>query len=247
MTFRDNQDETVHHAGTPSASEHSRPAAAGPRSGRWKGCFGHPAAGRHNSSVAGFRPAGRGLLHDDNRPGHRQRRPPDHRPKAPLCGVGPAMGGDRLRPHVRRVACFFGGPRRSLLGRRRLLMAGLAIFTGASLRLRAGHYRQVLDRHAWRPGLRGGLVLPAALSIVMNMFSEGAERNKALGIWGAIGAAGATVGVLAEASDPVRGWQYIFFLNVPIGAAALALAPRVMPESRLIPSVGDMTRSGPFR
>ena len=83
-------------------------------------------------------------------------------------------------------------------------------------------------------GLGAAIVLPAALSIVMNMFPEGAERNKALGVWGAIGASGATVGVLAGGLlTRYAGWQYIFFLNVPIGAAALLLAPRVVPESRL--------------
>jgi EmrB/QacA subfamily drug resistance transporter len=83
-------------------------------------------------------------------------------------------------------------------------------------------------------GLGAAIVLPAALSIVMNMFPEGAERNKALGVWGAIGASGATVGVMAGGLlTRYAGWQYIFFLNVPIGAAALLLAPRIVPESRL--------------
>jgi MFS family permease len=68
----------------------------------------------------------------------------------------------------------------------------------------------------------------------MNMFREGAERNKALGIWGGIGAAGATVGVLAGGLlTRYAGWQYIFYLNVPIGTVALLLARRVVPESRL--------------
>jgi MFS family permease len=68
----------------------------------------------------------------------------------------------------------------------------------------------------------------------MNIFAEGAERNKALGVWGGIGAAGATVGLIAGGLlTRYVGWQYIFFLNVPIGAAALLLAPRVVPESRL--------------
>jgi MFS family permease len=68
----------------------------------------------------------------------------------------------------------------------------------------------------------------------MNMFPEGAERNKALGVWGAIGASGATVGVIAGGLlTRYAGWQYIFFLNVPIGVAALLLAPRIVPESRL--------------
>jgi hypothetical protein len=77
-------------------------------------------------------------------------------------------------------------------------------------------------------------MLPAALSIVMNMFEEGAERNKALGIWGGLGAAGATVGLIAGGLlTRYAGWQYIFYLNVPIGATALLLAPRIVPESRL--------------
>jgi Major Facilitator Superfamily len=77
-------------------------------------------------------------------------------------------------------------------------------------------------------------MLPAALSIVMNMFAEGAERNKALGIWGGLGAGGATVGVIAGGLlTRYAGWQYIFYLNVPIGAVALLLAPRIVPESRL--------------
>ena len=68
----------------------------------------------------------------------------------------------------------------------------------------------------------------------MNMFDEGAERNKALGIWGGIGAAGATVGLIAGGLlTRYVGWEYIFFLNVPIGIAALLLAPRIVPESRL--------------
>src|SRR5947209_16296183 len=83
-------------------------------------------------------------------------------------------------------------------------------------------------------GLGAAIMLPAALSIVMNMFSEGAERNKALGIWGGIGAAAATAGLLAGGLlTRYAGWQYIFYLNVPIGAAALLLARRVVPESRL--------------
>src|SRR6476620_1292740 len=86
-------------------------------------------------------------------------------------------------------------------------------------------------------GLGAAIVLPAALSIVMNMFPEGAERNRALGIWGGIGAGGATLGLVAGGLlTRYVGWQYIFFLHVPIGAAALLLAPRVVPESRLAPA-----------
>ncbi len=80
-------------------------------------------------------------------------------------------------------------------------------------------------------GLGAAIMLPAALSIVMNMFEEGAERNKALGIWGALGAAGATVGLIAGgALTRYAGWQYIFYLNVPIGVAALAARPADRPR-----------------
>jgi len=69
---------------------------------------------------------------------------------------------------------------------------------------------------------------------VMNMFAEGSERNKALGLWGGIGAAGATIGLITGGLlTRFIGWEYIFFLNVPIGAAAMLLAPRLVPESRL--------------
>jgi MFS family permease len=69
---------------------------------------------------------------------------------------------------------------------------------------------------------------------VMNMFAEGAERNKALGIWGGLGAGGATVGMIAGGLlTRYAGWEYIFYLNVPIGAVALALTPRIVPDSRL--------------
>ena len=68
----------------------------------------------------------------------------------------------------------------------------------------------------------------------MNMFQEGADRNRALGIWGGLGAAGATVGLIAGGFlTRYAGWQYIFYLNVPIGVLALALTRRVVPESRL--------------
>jgi EmrB/QacA subfamily drug resistance transporter len=129
---------------------------------------------------------------------------------------------------------LLGGRAADLLGRRRLFMAGLAIFTAASLACALATTDTFLIIMRGLQGLGAAVVLPAALSIVMNMFSEGAKRNKALGIWGGIGAAGATIGVLAGGLlTRYAGWQYIFYLNVPIGAAALLLARRVVPESRL--------------
>src|SRR5213082_3206937 len=129
---------------------------------------------------------------------------------------------------------LLGGRAADLLGRRRLFMAGLALFTAASLGCALATNEMFLIIMRGAQGLGAAVVLPAALSIVMNMFPEGAERNKALGLWGAIGASGATVGVFVGGLlTRYVGWQYIFFLNVPIGAAALLLAPRIVPESRL--------------
>src|SRR5579859_3324286 len=129
---------------------------------------------------------------------------------------------------------LLGGRAADLLGRRRILMAGLAVFTAASLGCGLATAEGFLIAMRFLQGLGAAIVLPAALSIVMNMFPEGAERNKALGVWGAIGASGAAVGVMAGGLlTRYAGWQYVFFLNVPIGAAALALAPRIVPESRL--------------
>src|SRR5712671_3013003 len=129
---------------------------------------------------------------------------------------------------------LLGGRAADLLGRRRMMMIGLAIFTAASLACALATTDTFLIVMRGVQGLGAAIMLPAALSIVMNMFPEGAERNKALGAWGAIAASGATVGLIAGGLlTRYAGWQYIFFFNVPIGAAALLLAPRVVPESRL--------------
>jgi len=129
---------------------------------------------------------------------------------------------------------LLGGRAADLLGRRRILMLGLAIFTAASLGAGLATSDGFLIAMRGLQGFGAAVVLPAALSIVMNMFEEGAERNKALGLWGGIGAAGATIGLITGGLvTRYVGWEYIFFLNVPIGIAALLLAPRIVPESRL--------------
>jgi EmrB/QacA subfamily drug resistance transporter len=129
---------------------------------------------------------------------------------------------------------LLGGRAADLLGRRRVLMLGLSVFTAASLACALATNEQFLIAMRAVQGLGAAIMLPAALSIVMNMFQEGAERNKALGIWGGIAAGGATVGLITGgALTRYAGWQYIFYLNVPIGAVALALAPRIVPDSRL--------------
>jgi EmrB/QacA subfamily drug resistance transporter len=129
---------------------------------------------------------------------------------------------------------LLGGRAADLLGRRRILMLGLAVFTAASLACGLATSDTFLIVSRAVQGVGAAIMLPAALSIVMNMFEEGPERNKALGIWGGLGAAGATVGLIAGGLlTRYAGWQYIFYLNVPIGATALLLAPRIVPESRL--------------
>jgi EmrB/QacA subfamily drug resistance transporter len=129
---------------------------------------------------------------------------------------------------------LLGGRAADLLGRRRILMLGLSVFTAASLACGLATGEGFLIGSRAVQGVGAAIMLPAALSIVMNMFEEGAERNKALGIWGALGAAGATFGLITGGLlTRYAGWQYIFYLNVPIGAVALLLAPRIVPESRL--------------
>jgi EmrB/QacA subfamily drug resistance transporter len=129
---------------------------------------------------------------------------------------------------------LLGGRAADLLGRRRILMLGLALFTAASLAAGLATSAGFLIAMRGLQGFGAAVVLPAALSIVMNMFPEGAERNKALGLWGGIGAGGATIGLITGGLvTRYVGWEYIFFLNVPIGLAALLLAPRIIPESRL--------------
>jgi EmrB/QacA subfamily drug resistance transporter len=129
---------------------------------------------------------------------------------------------------------LFGGRAADLLGRRRILILGLALFTAASLACALATTDVLLIASRAVQGLGGAIMLPAALSIVMNMFQEGAERNKALGIWGGLGAAAGTTGLIAGGIlTKYAGWQSIFYLNVPIGIVALVLAPRIVPDSRL--------------
>ena len=129
---------------------------------------------------------------------------------------------------------LLGGRAADLLGRRRIFLVGLTVFTVASLVCGLARTDSLLIVMRGLQGVGAAIVLPAALSIVMNIFAEGTERNKALGLWGAIGASGATIGLITGGLlTRYVGWEYIFFLNVPIGVAAFLLTPRVVPESRL--------------
>jgi EmrB/QacA subfamily drug resistance transporter len=120
-----------------------------------------------------------------------------------------------------------------LFGRRRVFLIGVVIFTVASLLCGLAWSEGVLIAARALQGVGAAVITPSALSIVMTTFEEGAERNKALGIWGALGGGGAAVGVLAGGIlTTYLGWEWIFFVNVPVGAIAFLLAPRFVRESR---------------
>src|SRR6266498_950221 len=128
---------------------------------------------------------------------------------------------------------LLAGRAADLLGRRRVFMVGVTLFTIASLVCGLAQTEGMLIVARAVQGLGGAIITPAALSIVMASFEEGAERNKALGIWGALGGSGAAVGVLAGGVlTKYLGWEWIFFVNVPVGALVLVLTPRIVPESR---------------
>jgi EmrB/QacA subfamily drug resistance transporter len=128
---------------------------------------------------------------------------------------------------------LLGGRLADLLGRRRMFMLGLVLFSAASL---AGGIAQsegwlIVARAV--QGLGAAIVSPAALSIITTTFAEGAERNRALGIWGAVAGAGGAAGVLLGGIlTSGLSWRWVLFVNVPIGIAAAALAPRTLLESR---------------
>ncbi len=128
---------------------------------------------------------------------------------------------------------LLGGRAGDLLGRRRVFMAGVAIFTIASFLCGLAWSENVLIGARALQGFGAAIISPAALSIIMTTFDEGPERNKALGIWGAIGGSGAAVGVLAGGIlTKYLGWEWIFFVNVPVGIAAFVLCRRFVRESR---------------
>ena len=130
-------------------------------------------------------------------------------------------------------ALLLGGRLADLLGRRRLFVAGLALFSVASLLCGIAWSEGSLIGFRALQGLGGALLAPAALSLLMTTFAEGRERNLALGIYGAASGSGAAVGVLlGGVLTSYLHWSWIFFINVPVGAAAIALAPVLLRESR---------------
>jgi EmrB/QacA subfamily drug resistance transporter len=128
---------------------------------------------------------------------------------------------------------LLGGRMADLLGRRRLFMVGLVVFSVASLLGGLSQTEELLIGARALQGLGAALLAPSALSMVTNMFAEGAERNKALGIWGAVSGSGGAAGVLLGGIlTEYAGWEWVLWVNVPIGVIAAILAPRLLVESR---------------
>src|SRR6188472_3189263 len=128
---------------------------------------------------------------------------------------------------------LLGGRLADVLGRRRLFVAGLALFTASSLLCGLAWSETSLIGFRAVQGLGGALLAPAALSLLMTTFAEGRERNLALGIYGAASGSGAAVGVLLGGIlTSYLSWSWVFFINVPVGLAAIALTPLLLPEGR---------------
>jgi EmrB/QacA subfamily drug resistance transporter len=133
---------------------------------------------------------------------------------------------------------MLGGRAADLFGRKRLFVAGIVLFSAASLLNGLATSAGILVAGRALQGLGGALVSPAALSVLTTTFSEGAERTKALGVWSAVAVGGGAVGLLlGGVLTDLLSWQWIFFVNVPVGVGAIALALRFVPESRS-PGVG---------
>ena len=157
----------------------------------------------------------------------------------PSIGTDLNFAQDDLSWVVNSYTLFFGGflllggRMADLLGRRRMFVAGLILFALASLAGGLATSPGSLIAARAVQGLGAALLSPAALSLVTVMFAEGAERNKALGVWGAVAGSGGAAGVLlGGVLTEYAGWEWVLFVNVPIGLAAAFFATRLLPESR---------------
>ena len=149
---------------------------------------------------------------------------------------------ENLQWVISAYAIFFGGVLllggrlADLLGRRRLFIAGLVLFSVASLLCGLAWSEASLIGFRALQGLGGAMLAPAALSLLTTMFAEGRERNLALGIYGAASGSGAAVGVLLGGLlTSYLSWSWVFFINVPVGIAAIALTPALLPDGRREP------------
>jgi EmrB/QacA subfamily drug resistance transporter len=140
---------------------------------------------------------------------------------------------------------LLGGRMADLLGRRRVFLAGLGLVAIASLFAGfASNEGQLIAARAAQ-GLGAAIISPAALSIVMNTFKDGAERNKALGAWGAVAGAGGAAGVLLGGilTDGL-GWQWVLWVNVPVAIVVAALTPRYIAETRSLSATRHFDTAG---
>jgi EmrB/QacA subfamily drug resistance transporter len=140
---------------------------------------------------------------------------------------------------------LLGGRAADLIGRRIMFMIGLALFGAASLVCGLASSEAMLIVARGVQGLGAAIVTPAALSIISVTFTEGSERNKALGAWGAVGGSGAAAGVLlGGVLTKFFGWEWIFWVNVPVAAIVLVLTPIYVRESRREDVVHDYDLPG---
>ncbi|HEY2259473.1 MAG TPA: MFS transporter [Solirubrobacteraceae bacterium] len=129
---------------------------------------------------------------------------------------------------------LLGGRAADLIGRKRLFIAGVILFSAASLLNGLAQSSGMLIAGRGLQGLGGALVSPAALSIVTTTFTDGKQRTRALGVWSAIAASGAAVGLLMGGIlTDIASWRWVFFVNVPVGVVTIALALRYVAESRV--------------
>jgi EmrB/QacA subfamily drug resistance transporter len=128
---------------------------------------------------------------------------------------------------------LLGGRSADLLGRRRMFMVGAGLFAVSSLMCGLAWAAEVLIASRAAQGISAAIMAPTALSLLLTTFEDGPERNRALGIWGGIGGVGATAGLLL--GGPITqglGWEWIFFVNIPVGVSVIALSPVLLRESR---------------
>ena len=157
----------------------------------------------------------------------------------PSIQVDLGFSQENLQWVISAYALFFGGflllggRSADLLGRRRIFLGGLVVFTLSSLFAGLAWSEASLITARAFQGLGAAIITPAALSILSTTFHEGRERNIALGVWGAVGGFGAAAGVLMGGIlTDALSWEWIFFVNVPVGVLAIMLAPILLDESR---------------
>ena len=149
------------------------------------------------------------------------------------------LGGPAIQWTVTAYALAFSGPlllfgrAADLLGRRRMFLTGMALRVLASLLCGLAPSAGILVAGRALQGVSAAIIAPAALSMVMNTFAEGAERDRALAIWGGLGGIGATAGLLLGGIiTETLGWTWVFWINLPVGLTVLCAAPAVLRESR---------------